>query len=261
MKKNLFFALFIGATMGAFAQTVLLSEDFAAYTSGGNTATTGAGISPDGTDVYSPGANVLPAGVPSANFPSGTKVYQAGGMAKLGTSSLSGSMTTKSLNLSTDGGNFKVTFDVKGWTSVEGTINVSVSSGPAPQNVTYTAVITGTLESKSLTFSGGLANSTITIATSAKRAFIDNFKVESIPTLGAIDLKKSRNFIQNTIVDQELIFNEKTKANLYDAQGKLIRQIQANAHEALNVSFLPKGIYWVKREQDGEIISKKIIKK
>lgn len=261
MKKIYSLAIVLGATLTFSAQTVLLSEDFAAYTSGGNTATTGAGVSPDGTDIYSPGSTVLPAGVPSANFPAGSKVYQAGGMAKLGTSSLVGTMTTKTLNLSTDGGNFKVTFDVKGWTSVEGTVSVSVSAGPAAQSATYTAIITGALETKTLTFSGGLAGSTITIATSAKRAFIDNVKVETMPTLGTIDLSKSRNFVKNTIVENELVFGKKISAKIVNSNGQVVKSINADENSILDVSSLPKGVYVVTGEINGDKISQKIIKK
>lgn len=260
MKKIYSLLVVLGTTTVLSAQTILLSEDFAAYTTGGNTATTGTGA-PDGTDIYSPGTTVLPAGVPSTNFPTGTKVYQAGGMAKLGSSSLVGNMVTKTLNLSTDGGNFKVMFDVKGWTTVEGTVSVTISSGPAAQSATYTALIAGPLETKTLTFSGGLAGSTITFATSAKRAFIDNIKVETIPTLGTIDLSKSKNLVKNTIVENELVFGQKTNAKLYNSNGQLIKVINVDKDSKLDISYLPKGNYIITAELNGDNISQKIIKK
>ena len=171
-KFTLLFALLFSLAITSKAQ-VLLSENFDAYALGGNTTSTGT-TAPDGTDVY---AAIPPTNV--ANFPTGTKVYQAGGMAKLGTSSLTGSMTSKVLDLSQGNGNFTVSFDVKGWTTIEGPIVVSVT-GLASQEVTYTAVMSGSPENKTVTFTGGQTNSTVTIATKAKRAYIDNVVISAI---------------------------------------------------------------------------------
>jgi hypothetical protein len=102
--------------------------------------------------------------------------YQAGGAVKLGTSSGSGSITSKPLDLSGNGGKFSVQFDVKGWTTVEGDISISVT-GLTTQTVSYTALRTGSFETKTVSFTGGTANSTVTIATTAKRAFIDNVSI------------------------------------------------------------------------------------
>ena len=170
-------ALLLFVSVAGWGQTTVLTEDFAAYTKGGNTTSSGT-TAPDGTDIYNPGTTVLPAGVPSANFPTGTKAYMAGGMVKLGSSSLAGSMTSKVVDLSTDGGNVTVSFDVKGWSAVEGDIKVTIT-GQAPKTVTYAALMSGSLESKSVSFTGGVANSTVKIETTAKRAFIDNVKVQT----------------------------------------------------------------------------------
>ena len=133
------------------AQTYILQEDFSSITSGNNTGTSGANS----------------AWLGNTNFPSETAAYQAGGAVKLGTGSLSGSITSKTLDLSVNGGNFTVSFDVK----------VTVT-GLIPQTVTYSAVMSSTaFENKIITFSGGAANSTVTIETSAKRAYIDNVNV------------------------------------------------------------------------------------
>jgi hypothetical protein len=144
--------------------TNLLSEDFASLTTGGDTATSGTG-SPDSTPIT---ANLTP------NFPISVAAYKAGGKVKLGSSSAVGSITSKTLDLSANGGVFTVSFDVKGWTTVEGQIKVTVGS-LAPQTVSYTATITAaSYETKTLNFTGGQANSTVKIETTAKRAFIDN---------------------------------------------------------------------------------------
>jgi subtilisin-like proprotein convertase family protein len=146
--------------------TPVLSENFSTLTSGGDTATTGTG-SPSSSEVTS---NL------TSNFPTSTKAYSAGGTVKLGSSNASGSITTKSLNLSA--GNYTVAFKVKGWTTVEGNITVTPSSGTA-QTVPYSANISSAYESKSLSFTGGTANTTVTIATTAKRAFIDDVVIST----------------------------------------------------------------------------------
>jgi len=140
---------------------IILSEDFVALTSGDNTSTT----------------NQSTAWAGDTLFPTVVKAYQAGGALKLGTSSAVGSITSKALDLS--GGEFDVSFDVKGWTAVEGKITVTVT-GQTAQTVTYTSVMSGSFETKVVRFSAGTAGATITLATTAKRAFLDNIKVTKV---------------------------------------------------------------------------------
>ena len=137
---------------------IVLSEDFTALTLGNNTTSSGSATAWTG----------------NALFPTVVRAYQAGGAVKLGTSSAIGSITSKTLDLS--GGAFDVSFDVKGWTTVEGGITVTVTSQTA-QTVTYTSGMSGSFETKVLRFSAGTAATTITLATTAKRAFLDNIIV------------------------------------------------------------------------------------
>jgi hypothetical protein len=121
----------------------------------------------------------------------------------LGTKDLAGSITSKSLDLSASGGAFTVSFDVKGWTTVEGQIKVTVGS-LATQTVTYTATISSTsYETKTLNFTGGQANSTVKIETTASRAFIDNVIVaasssSSTPTINISGTLAAVNTIYGT---------------------------------------------------------------
>ncbi len=144
-----------GGGGGGGIGTTIFNEDFSSITAGDNTSTGGS------SSVWTP----------NVNFSSVSRAYQAGGAVKLGTSSASGSITTKSLNLSA--GSYTVSFKVKGWTNIEGNITVTPSSGSA-QTVSYSANMTAPFESKSLSFTGGTASTNITIATTAKRAFIDD---------------------------------------------------------------------------------------
>lgn len=141
----------------------MLDEDFSSITKGNSTDSGGANESWNGND----------------NFPDVVKAYQAGGAVKIGASSSSGSITTRPLDLSVGGGAFKVTFDVKGWTKVEGDIKVSLD-GKTPQVVSYTSVMSGDFETKELNFTGGTSSSTITFATSAKRAYLDNIRISYV---------------------------------------------------------------------------------
>ena len=129
------------------------SENFASITTGNNTTTTGSGT----------------AWANNANFPTGTNDYQAGGAVKLGTSSAAGSITSAAL--SGVSGNVTVSLDVKGWSAVEGDIRVTLNG--VVQTQSYTAIITSpTFENKQFTFINVPANSTLIIATTAKRALL-----------------------------------------------------------------------------------------
>ena len=242
-------------------QTTVLSEDFAAYTKGGNTSNEGTNA-PDGTDIYAPGKTTLPPGVPSANFPGGTKVYMAGGMAKLGTGSAAGSITSKVVDLSTDGGNVIVSFDVKGWTSVEGQIKVTIT-GQDTKTVSYTAPMSGSLESKSVSFTGGVANSTVTIETTAKRAFIDNIKVVTTDaSLAVVDGNASQaRLVKNTVVDSNIIFAAKADVKVINANGQVVKTAAVSDGSSLDVSSLAKGVYIITGEVNGKKAAQKIIKK
>jgi hypothetical protein len=137
---------------------IVLSEDFSALTSGDNTNTSGSSTAWSG--------NTL--------FPTVVRAYQAGGAVKLGTSNVIGSITSKTMDLSS--GPFDVSFDVKGWNSAG---EITVTANGQTQNVTYTSIMSGSFETKILRFSAGTANTTITLSTTSatKRAFLDNIIV------------------------------------------------------------------------------------
>lgn len=143
-------------------ETVYLEEDFSSITTGNNNTTSGSNNGWNGND----------------NFPQSklVKVYQAGGAVRLGSSGKSGSITSKVLDLSANNGVFYVTFDVKGWSKHESDITISLDE-TKKETVEYTATINDAFETKTVEISGGTSNSTITIATSKGRAFIDNVKI------------------------------------------------------------------------------------
>lgn len=132
----------------------LLYEHFDEVTAGRNNTTQGSSSAWNG----------------NANFPIVSTVYQAGNAVKLGTGSNAGSMTSKALDY--DGGPLSVVIGVKGWTTVEGKLNVSVT-GCETQTVSYTSTMSDGFETLNVSFENASAQPTVTIASTAKRAFIN----------------------------------------------------------------------------------------
>ncbi|MFV0142881.1 hypothetical protein [Empedobacter falsenii] len=110
----------------------------------------------------------------NSNFPTTSSAYQAGEAVRLGTSSKTGAITSKTLDEIS--GNVTVSFDVKGWTSVEGSMNVTL--GTETKNVVYTAKMADNFETQTVSFENVAAGSTLKLETSAERAFIDNVKIQ-----------------------------------------------------------------------------------
>ena len=136
----------------------LLFDDFASASAGDNMSTSGASSSQWSND----------------NFPSNENAYSAGGAIKLGTGSKTGRLTTRTLDY--EGGDLHVELDVKGWTKIEGQLVVSVSDGQS-QTVNYSALLADDFETVTADFSQVPANPTVSIATTQKRAFVDNVKI------------------------------------------------------------------------------------
>lgn len=156
-------ALLCLVSIGMWGETtVVFSENFSALTQGSNTTTNGSSTRWTG----------------NVNFPqAGLKdAYPADGAVKLGGGSAPGTLTTKAIDLSANDGNFTIKFDVKGWTTVEGKLNVSLD-GKLLESVTYTAKMADAFETVTINATGGTAISTIVFATSAKRAFLDNIEI------------------------------------------------------------------------------------
>ena len=143
----------------ATASTVeLLREDFTGL-SGNNTGTSGSSTQWNGND----------------NFPTVNAAYQAGDAVKIGSSKKVGSIESSVLAVPA-GATLTVDFDVKGWTSVEG--NIDVTFNGETKTVEYTAEMGGSFESKSVSFVvASETSSTVKFATTAKRAFLDNIVI------------------------------------------------------------------------------------
>jgi len=229
--------LFIFAALSSLstsAQTIILTEDFASANAAGsnNTSTSGQSTLWPGNSNFTVDAN--------------SKAYQAGGAVKLGTGSAIGYITSIPLDLSQNGGNFTVTFDVKGWTLVEGQIKVTVTSPTSAmdQTVVYTATMSGAFENKVLTFSGGMANSTVRIETTAKRAFIDNVVIATVGTTCPD--------VAEPVVTAQAFCGSATASQLTAAGTNLQWFTTATGETTLNpTDALATGTYYVSQTVDG----------
>ena len=144
----------------AGSAVTLLEENFDSITAGNSTKSDGSSTAWIGND----------------NFSANT-AYEAGGAVKIGKSKGNGSLTTKTSYTVPAGKILKVQLDVKGWTSVEGKIKVTFNR--IDKEIEYTALMSGSFETKEAIFAAEASDvtSTIVIATTAKRAFVDNIKI------------------------------------------------------------------------------------
>lgn len=153
----------ISQASASASTVVLLNEDFTELTEGGNTESTGEN------------APVSTTWKGNDNFPTTDRAYSAGGTVKIGASKYPGSIESKPLTVPA-GTTLTVAFDVKGWTKVEG--NIEVTFNGETQTVSYSAVMSGSFESKSVSFVvNSETSSTVKFATTAKRAYLDNIVI------------------------------------------------------------------------------------
>ena len=110
----------------------------------------------------------------NSNFSGVNTAYQAGGAVRLGSSKKVGSLTTRSLSF--DGGKLVVEIDVKGWTTVEGTLLLSVN-GDSQKSYRYEATMSDAYETLHIELDDVPKNPYFTISTSEKRCFIDEIRV------------------------------------------------------------------------------------
>ena len=138
------------------AVVTLHADDFAYITTGNSTSTSGSGTAFTAAGIY-----VV------------TNVYNAGGAVRLGKADAAGSITTT--NLAMQAGMLSVRVDVKGWTTVEGQLRISVAGEQS--TITYTAVMAGSFEMVSADFEVPAGTHAVTFATTAKRCYLDNILI------------------------------------------------------------------------------------
>src|SRR5690606_36152927 len=138
-------------------ETVCFLDDFSDIVNGHSNDPNGSGTSWNGND----------------DFPTVERAYQAGGAVRLGVGSAIGFIESR--DLTEVEGDITVNLMVKGWTNVEGDLIVSIDG--QSETLTYTAVMAEDFEEVTVNFTEVTAGSNLKIATSAKRAFIDNVEI------------------------------------------------------------------------------------
>lgn len=138
---------------------VYLADDFSAITNGNDTESSASSTQWPGDEL----------------FPVVVSAFEAGGAIKLGSSKKSGSIESRPLG-NNAGATLLVLLQVKGWTTVEGDLLVSIDDQPA-QTVAYTHTMADGYETVQLRFEHCPADCRLTIATSAKRAFLSSVYV------------------------------------------------------------------------------------
>lgn len=107
------------------------------------------------------------------HFPTVESAYQAGGVVKLGSGSKRGSLTSSAIPFA--GGDVVVRIRVKGWTSVEGDLKVSI--GEQTKTLSYEAVLDDDFEQIDISLTGVQKNPVLKIETTSKRCFLDAVQV------------------------------------------------------------------------------------
>ena len=153
-------------TVSNNGSTSKLSENFAGFSSG-TTTTPGSEITTT-LDTYTQSAGWI-----------GTKVFPAGGIVKLGSSSALGNITTPSIDLSADGGSFTLSFKAVAWSGDATSVKVYLNN-TLVQTVTGLSNDGSTLKTFTLNLTGGTSTSKIKIEglqASSSRFFLDDVAI------------------------------------------------------------------------------------
>jgi hypothetical protein len=94
---------------------------------------------------------------------------------------------------------------------------------------------------------------------STNALYVDD--IQSDASLAVIDTNKSKTtLVRNTKVNNEISFGEKANVKIYNVSGSLVKSASVEKNTSLNVSSLPKGVYVVTGEVNGQSVSQKIVK-
>lgn len=153
------------------------------------------------------------------NFASVKTIYQAGEVVRLGSSSKAGSLTTYELEVSS-GQDIVVGFDVKGWTTIEGKLLVSL--GDKTETVSYSATRDKDFEPIQLVFQKVKARPVLKFETSTKRCFLDNIVVYVSDTSGIESLEAES--VDAVVVDLQGRPCPSSRRGLQVRSGKIVLQ-------------------------------------
>lgn len=91
---------------------------------------------------------------------------------------------------------------------------------------------------------------------------LDELKINTdTSTLGTSDVAKSKiNLVKSTVVKDVLTFGAKANVKVVNFNGQVLKSVSVENGTTLDVSSLPKGIYVVTGEVNGQSVSQKIVK-
>ena len=191
-------------------------------------------------------------------FTSGTDFNIAG--AKYITIKVKGTSGGVSFNLGEVGsGKTGVTYNVPAGTTSDVTLTNSGSTNSYTGSINAANWITIKLDLAGVDIVNNKVFSLKIQKSSTNALYVDD--IQSDASLAVIDTNKSKtNLVRNTKVTNEISFGEKANVKIYNVSGSLVKSASVEKNTSLNVSSLPKGIYVVTGEVNGQSVSQKIVK-
>ena len=191
-------------------------------------------------------------------FTSGTDFNIAG--AKYITIKVKGTSGGVSFNLGEVGsGKTGVTYNVPAGTTSDVTLTNSGSTNDYKGSINAANWITIKLDLAGVDIVNNKTFSLKIQKGSTNALYVDD--IQSDASLAVIDTNKSKTtLVRNTKVTNEISFGEKANVKIYNVSGSLVKSASVEKNTSLNVSSLPKGIYVVTGEVNGQSVSQKIVK-
>ena len=191
-------------------------------------------------------------------FTSGADFNIAG--AKYITIKVKGTSGGVSFNLGEVGsGKTGVTYNVPAGTTSDVTLTNSGSSNSYAGSINAANWITIKLDLAGVNIVDNKTFSLKIQKGSTNALYVDD--IQSDASLAVIDTNKSKTtLVRNTKVNNEINFGEKANVKIYNVSGSLVKSASVEKNTSLNVSSLPKGIYVVTGEVNGQSVSQKIVK-
>ena len=191
-------------------------------------------------------------------FTSGADFNIAG--AKYITIKVKGTSGGVSFNLGTVGsGKTGVTYNVPAGTTSDVTLTNSGSTNDYKGSINAANWITIKLDLAGVDIVNNKVFSLKIQKSSTNALYVDD--IQSDASLAVIDTNKSKTtLVRNTKVNNEISFGEKANVKIYNVSGSLVKSASVEKNTSLNVSSLPKGIYVVTGEVNGQSVSQKIVK-
>ena len=191
-------------------------------------------------------------------FTSGADFNIAG--AKYITIKVKGTSGGVSFNLGEVGsGKTGVTYNVPAGTTSDVTLTNSGSTNSYTGSINAANWITIKLDLAGVDIVNNKVFSLKIQKSSTNALYVDD--IQSDASLAVIDTNKSKTtLVRNTKVTNEISFGEKANVKIYNVSGSLVKSASVEKNTSLNVSSLPKGIYVVTGEVNGQSVSQKIVK-